>query len=505
MDKMVQRVRMRRVPVLCLVWVPVCLGLLAAGCACVGSLQAQTLAHKGWAGSGLTVDPWWSHAVFYEVDPLLFQDSNGDGFGDLNGIASRLDYLQALGVDAAVLSPFPLEPAGSGQPPFEPRYGTEDDFDKLEQEASLHKIRLLVDLPLTSSQSAEQMLAMARFWLSRGVAGLRVTTQVGDTPLDASDRTARLRALRKLCSSFMGERVLMVEALSTEQSTVDPVYVGSVPVKSKRRHTPARPAEDPVQLKVDQVLASQTLWNPEALRVTLFGATASAAGEVIVSDTAERARSWYRFAGELPQDQSLALAKMLAAVLFLGREEPMLFFGQEIGMSAETGHPQPMQWGGEHSFTTGMPWVETSVNEVSTNVALEEDDADSLLNWYRQMSKLRHEDAALHRGTVTQVETGYPDVVAWVRKGTTAKDQPVLVVCNVSAQPRLISVADSLHRLGLSTTYGVRAVALSIQGMDPSYAAAGINLPAYGVYVGELRQPGLEDAPAPVIPHHRHY
>jgi alpha-glucosidase len=475
-------------------------GMLAAAAAGPGVLGSQTLAHKGWAGSGLTVDPWWKNAVFYEVDPLLFQDSNGDGFGDLNGITERLDYLQALGVDALVLSPLPLVFGGGKGQAFEARYGTEEEFDRLEQEASRRKMRLIVDLPLSSSETAPEMLSAARFWLSRGVGGLRVTRQNGDRLLDPAERTARLRALRKLCGSFVGGRVLMAETLSSEFMAVDPAYVNGRQVRQRRRHATA-PAEDPVQLKVDESLASQELWNAGAVRVTLFGATASAPGEVLVSDTAERARSWYRYAGELPPGQALAVAKMVAAVLFLGREEPMLYFGQEIGMSAEAGHPQPMQWGGSEGFTTGTPWLEVSPRAEAANVALEEGDADSLLSWYRQISKLRHEDAALHSGTVVPLETGYPDVIAWVRKSAGRKDQPILVVCNISGQERLISLADALQRLGFSTAYGVRALALSLHGMDPSYAATGINLPAYGVYVGELRQPGLEDAPAPVISH----
>src|SRR5438876_12040866 len=44
--------------------------------------------------------PWWQHAVFYEIYPRSFADSNNDGMGDINGIASKLDYLQALGFDA---------------------------------------------------------------------------------------------------------------------------------------------------------------------------------------------------------------------------------------------------------------------------------------------------------------------------------------------------------------------------------------------------------------------
>ena len=70
----------------------------------------------------MAMEPWWPGAVLYEIDPLSFQDSNGDGFGDLQGIAQRLDYLRSLGVDAMVLSPFQLQSDftryGSG-PPFD--------------------------------------------------------------------------------------------------------------------------------------------------------------------------------------------------------------------------------------------------------------------------------------------------------------------------------------------------------------------------------------------------
>lgn len=48
--------------------------------------------------------PWWTHAVIYEIYPRSFQDTNGDGVGDLNGVTRRLDYLQHLGVDAIWLT-----------------------------------------------------------------------------------------------------------------------------------------------------------------------------------------------------------------------------------------------------------------------------------------------------------------------------------------------------------------------------------------------------------------
>jgi len=53
--------------------------------------------------NGATPNPWWANAVVYQIYPRSFQDTNGDGIGDLKGITSRLDYLADLGVDVLVL------------------------------------------------------------------------------------------------------------------------------------------------------------------------------------------------------------------------------------------------------------------------------------------------------------------------------------------------------------------------------------------------------------------
>src|ERR1700729_2733390 len=89
-------------------------------------------------------DPWWKHALIYEIYPRSFQDSNGDGVGDLNGIASRLDYLEKLGVDAiwiAPMYPTPQVDFGYDVSDYEnvdPQYGTLKDFDRLERAAAQH-------------------------------------------------------------------------------------------------------------------------------------------------------------------------------------------------------------------------------------------------------------------------------------------------------------------------------------------------------------------------------
>lgn len=95
---------------------------------------------------------WWKESVVYQVYPRSFQDSNGDGIGDLAGVTSRLDYLRELGVDVIWLSPFYRSPGGdngydiSDYQAIEPCFGTMEDFDRMLAEAHARGIRVVVDL-----------------------------------------------------------------------------------------------------------------------------------------------------------------------------------------------------------------------------------------------------------------------------------------------------------------------------------------------------------------------
>ncbi len=96
--------------------------------------------------------PWWKGAAIYEIYPRSFQDSNGDGMGDLNGIAERLGYLQGLGVDAIWLAPIYPSPQVdfgydiSDYENVDPQYGTLADFDKLVAAAKARGIRVIMDM-----------------------------------------------------------------------------------------------------------------------------------------------------------------------------------------------------------------------------------------------------------------------------------------------------------------------------------------------------------------------
>src|ERR1035437_9108036 len=111
---------------------------------------------------------WWKNAVIYEIYPRSFQDSNGDGIGDLNGITQRLDYLKSLGVDAIWLSPIYPSPQVdfgydiSDYENIDPQYGTLADFDRLVAEAKKRDIRIIMDMVMNHSSDKHKWFEQSR-------------------------------------------------------------------------------------------------------------------------------------------------------------------------------------------------------------------------------------------------------------------------------------------------------------------------------------------------------
>ena len=98
------------------------------------------------------IPEWLSNAVFYEIYPQSFSDSNGDGIGDINGITDKLDYVKSLGFNAIWLNPCyvsPFKDAGYDVQDYykvAPRYGTNDDLYRLFNEAHARNMHVILDL-----------------------------------------------------------------------------------------------------------------------------------------------------------------------------------------------------------------------------------------------------------------------------------------------------------------------------------------------------------------------
>ena len=111
---------------------------------------------------------WWQHAVFYEIYPRSFADSNNDGIGDLPGITFKLDYLRWLGVDAIWIAPmFPSPEVDWGYDISDyynvnPDYGTLQDMDRLLAEGKRRNMRVLLDLVSTYASDQNKWFQESR-------------------------------------------------------------------------------------------------------------------------------------------------------------------------------------------------------------------------------------------------------------------------------------------------------------------------------------------------------
>lgn len=116
----------------------------------------------------MTDTPWWKQKIIYQIYPMSFCDSNGDGIGDLPGIISKLDYLQRLGVGALWLSPvYPSPNKDNGYDisdycEIHPNYGTLADMDRLIAEAKKRDIRIIMDLVINHTSDRHEWFQKSR-------------------------------------------------------------------------------------------------------------------------------------------------------------------------------------------------------------------------------------------------------------------------------------------------------------------------------------------------------
>jgi alpha-glucosidase len=143
--------------------------LLFSAASLAATAQTTTAKPESKTSAGASSErDWWKNAVIYEIYPRSFQDSNGDGIGDLNGITERLDYLKELGIDAVWLSPIYPSPQVdfgydiSDYENIDPQYGTLADFDHLIVEANKRHIRILMDMVMNHTSDKHKWFLESR-------------------------------------------------------------------------------------------------------------------------------------------------------------------------------------------------------------------------------------------------------------------------------------------------------------------------------------------------------
>jgi alpha-glucosidase len=541
------------------------------------------------------VDPeghrWWQHAVFYEIYPRSFADSNNDGIGDLHGITSKLDYLKDLGVDAIWITPcFPSPQVDFGYDVsdyenIDPMYGTLENFDHLQQEANKRGIHIILDFVMNhtsdkhqwfmdskSSRSsskrdwyiwrdgkgpgqppnnwisnfggsawkfdpttnqyyyhdfyAEQpdlnwrnpavkdaMFDVTRWWYKRGVDGFRLdavdtlfedpdlkdnpilpgTSDHGDPNMDNVNNTKLpevhdvLRDLRKVADEHSA--VLIGETWTKDISELKKYYGGD---------------NNELQMPMDFMFARVDKLSPPEFRRQIAAVDSAGGWPVFVISNHDIVRSYVRYGDGEHND---AIAKLMATLYLTLRGTPIMYYGEEIGMTnndplrkedvkdpvgrvgwpkdkGRDGERTPMQWSAEKNggFTTGDPWLPVPPTAKTHNVATELKDPSSILQTYKKLLAMRHQNPALLEGKYIALNESDPNVLSYLRR---YKGQAVLVAINMSGQKQDVSFdlsslrfqARSAHTLLNTSGKTAAEIPLSHLSLEP-----------FSAYIGEVAQ-----------------
>jgi hypothetical protein len=490
----------------------ICLGV---GMGCLPAVsRAQVLAQKNWAGSGVSVELWWKRAVFYRIDPTKFQDSTGSGKGDLAGIAERLDYLQALGVDAVIVE---TAPAG-GKATLLPTAEVSMAFDALVREAVGRHVRVLVDLGAPTSQQADaQYVQMARAWLNQGAAGIFVPTPVLEKIDGGTHIALLLQQLRALTNSFPGERVLVADAAAQPQDAM--LQNGLAKYAQLTASAPLGAAGTGGAVPTVGVLRQEWMAALGNTSENAEPAAAASASESAAAANPARGRHSQRHEtmsrSQMANNPMLvavrapaiadparrqAMERALAVMLLASRSAVLLDYGQELGLEVAGTNRPLMQWtptnvtrkpasptdaqaaaagAGYKSFqpyirplpknlfpAPVMPVVEeadlptpekiaampgftagevdaamVAPNGASASVVTETYEPLSLLNLYKQLIRLHHDNATVRSGAQTVLNRDDVGALVWVRHApaNSRTSTTVVAACNLSDRPVVLT------------------------------------------------------------------
>ncbi len=432
--------------------------------------------------------------VFYEIFLRSFQDSDGDGIGDLTGATERLDYLQDLGVGGIWLMPLHASPSYHGYDVTDyrsvnPDYGTLEDFKAFLAAAHDRDMDVILDLVVnhTSSQHPwfkqavagdagyrdfysfrsenpgwqglggpawhpsgdgyylglfwsempdlnyrnpavlREMQNIARYWLELGVDGFRVdavqhiieseTGLIANTPENVAwvgEFEAFIKSV-KPNAYLVGETWTDTETIVRYHERADLDLSFNYPLFTAL--TDAVQGRDPAGLT--RVLEGDEQLYPEGAQRATFISN----HDQIRPGTA---------LGFLRRDE--ARLKLAAGLLLTLPGVPFIYYGEELGLPNGSGDADeqkrtPMPWDDSENFgfTTGTPWYAFSSDDVALTVAAQEENPDSVLNWYKVLISLRNARPALAQGTLTLEAQTAPSVLAMLREG---EGERLLVLAN---------------------------------------------------------------------------
>ncbi|MCC7051893.1 MAG: hypothetical protein IT355_01415 [Gemmatimonadaceae bacterium] len=416
---------------------------------------------------GSTLPPEWYHGAMYEVFVRAFQDSDGDGIGDLQGLIARLDYLRDLGVTGLWLMPVTASQdhdhgyAVADYRAIDPQYGSMADFDQLLAEAHARGMGVILDYVMNHGAATHPAFREARaardsayrdwfLWADTNPGGWSI---YGGDPWHA-DATGHyfaafwdqmpdwnLRNPAVLAWHHDNLRFWLNRGVDGFRfdAVGNLVENGALAYQNQREsYAIVKSLEELIDTYANRYMVTEAPADPLGFARMHPGGSAFAFGHQ--HDLVAAARGDTRalelvagfppvapptiatilsnhdaFAGQRVYDQlggDHARLKLAATLYLLQPGVPFIYYGEEIGMAggsdmrADESLRTPMSWThGDHrpAFTTGTPFRGPSVNAATHTVEAQRADPDSLLHFYRAMLALRR-----RRSVATG---GYGDVV----------------------------------------------------------------------------------------------
>ena len=490
---------------------------------------------------------WWREAVFYEIFVRSFNDSDGDGIGDFNGITQKLDYLESLGVNAIWLMPINPSPAYHGYHitnfyAVDPEYGTKDDFKHLLDEAHKKNIRIIMDFVVNHTSTSHPFFVDAnsspdskyRDWYiwadtthgnkwHEGNGGYYFAYFSGEIP-DLNYRNPEVTAQTYKVSQYWLEDVgidgLRVDAakhlieegdkLENTQSTHDWF----------KEYYSSQKSSHPEAFMLGEVFGAgafiATTYEGQFDQIFNFEIASGIMNSVNGESNTSINGTWNftlkditdgnyaTFLTNHDQNRVMSVfngneqkAKLAATLLFTSPGTPFIYYGEEIGMQGKKPDEDirlPMQWNASPNagFTTGTPWRKPFENFEAVNVAKQEADPNSLLNLYRTLIQLRKSHPALQSGSsISVLHTGNPGIFAFIR---TDGNEQFLILVNLKKTPITeysLSMTESVLSNGILTLSSmlenVQAENVVIEnGMFKNFKPLD-EIPAYQAYIFSLK------------------
>jgi glycosidase len=447
---------------------------------------------------------WRDGGVCYEIFVRSFFDSDGDGVGDLPGLIGKLDYVNDgnpetygdLGATCIWLMPIAASPSYHGYDVtdyyrIDPRYGTNEDFRRLIEEAHQRGIRVLVDLVLNHTSDEHPYFKHA---LLHGDSKYRDWYRWSEVPgpdneygdnnwhrapvrdeyyygffwrgmPDLNWETAAVREEMKRVATFwleeMGADGFRLDAVRHLMEGEDGRSTNVPRTHDILREYAAHIRHaDPESFTVGEVFDSTGAllpYYPDQLdSYFAFEVADAILNAVRTGSSTGLLASALRLQGAVPNDRwssflrnhdqtrtltvldgDIQRAKLAASLLLTLPGVPFVYYGEEIGMTGDKPDPRirtPMHWnlGPAAGFTKGVPWEPLQADSLTANVEAMDSDPGSLLNLYRRLIHLRAQHPALGSAKLIPLDSGAETAVAYLRR---EGDRAALIVANLGATP----------------------------------------------------------------------